>query len=198
MGQAGRRHDQEAILRTSTLLALAATALVALAGCGSSSKTTSSSAESAGGYGVGTAGKSSTTTTPASTTASGGTSASGGVVIVTKHSKDGTILAAGPKKATVYLFEADNGSTSACTGACAGVWPPVTSSSGASALGGAQASQLGTITRSDGTKQVTYNGHPLYFYAKDQDAEDAYGQGIKSFGSDWYVLKPTGEKVDES
>ena len=62
----------------------------------------------------------------------------------------------------------------------------------------AVAADLGTITRADGTKQVTYKGHPLYFFAKDKDAGDAYGQGVKSFGADWYVLKPSGDKVDDS
>jgi predicted lipoprotein with Yx(FWY)xxD motif len=58
--------------------------------------------------------------------------------------------------------------------------------------------KLGTITRSDGTVQVTYNGHPLYYYAKDGDAGDAYGQGIKGFGAAWYVLAPSGNKIDTS
>jgi predicted lipoprotein with Yx(FWY)xxD motif len=60
------------------------------------------------------------------------------------------------------------------------------------------AADLGTTTRSDGTTQVTYKGHPLYFYSKDGDAGDAYGQGLKSFGAGWYVLKPSGVKVDNS
>jgi predicted lipoprotein with Yx(FWY)xxD motif len=119
-------------------------------------------------------------------------------VVVTKHGKLGTILAAGPKKLTVYLFEGDNGAASACTGACASAWPPVTTSAAATASGGANPADLGTITRADGTKQVTYHGHPLYFFAKDGDSGDAYGQGSKAFGAGWYVLKPSGEKVDES
>jgi predicted lipoprotein with Yx(FWY)xxD motif len=45
---------------------------------------------------------------------------------------------------------------------------------------------------------VTYNGHPLYFFARDKDDGDAYGQGISSFGSDWYVLTPSGDKLDNS
>jgi predicted lipoprotein with Yx(FWY)xxD motif len=60
------------------------------------------------------------------------------------------------------------------------------------------AADLGTITRPDGTMQVTYKGHPLYFYAKDGDAGDAYGEGLKSFGADWYVLTPAGKKIDKS
>jgi predicted lipoprotein with Yx(FWY)xxD motif len=57
---------------------------------------------------------------------------------------------------------------------------------------------ISTVTRADGTKQVTYNGHPLYFFTQDKDAGDAYGQGVKAFGADWYVMAPSGQKVDES
>jgi predicted lipoprotein with Yx(FWY)xxD motif len=63
---------------------------------------------------------------------------------------------------------------------------------------GANAADFGTITRPDGTKQVTYKGHPLYRFAKDGDAGDAYGEGVKAFGADWYVLAPSGKKVDLS
>jgi predicted lipoprotein with Yx(FWY)xxD motif len=102
----------------------------------------------------------------------------------------------GPKKLTVYLFEGDTGRASSCTGACATVWPAVTGQPKAS--GRALSADLGTITRPDGTTQVTYKGHPLYLYAKDKDDGDTYGQGLKSFGADWYVLAPSGNKVDTS
>jgi predicted lipoprotein with Yx(FWY)xxD motif len=118
--------------------------------------------------------------------------------VQTKKSKLGTILAAGPKKLTVYLFEGDHGSTSACSGECAKAWPPVTTGGAPSAAGAAASADLGTITRSDATKQVTYKGHPLYFFEKDGDAGDAYGQGVKAFGAAWYVLSPSGSKVDQS
>ncbi len=118
------------------------------------------------------------------------------VVVSTKHAAAGTILAAGPRHLTVYLFEGDSGAASSCTGACAQAWPPVT---GTPQAGGATAAaMLGTIHRADGTTQVTYDGHPLYFYTADKDDGDAYGQGIKSFGADWYVVAPSGGKVDNS
>jgi predicted lipoprotein with Yx(FWY)xxD motif len=122
-------------------------------------------------------------------------------LVTTKHTKLGTILGAGPKTLTVYLFAADTASKSACSGACATVWPPVTTSGQAKTGGHAMAADLGTITRPDGSTQVTYKGHPLYFYAKDMkdgDAGDSYGQGLKSFGADWYVLAPSGNKIDKS
>jgi predicted lipoprotein with Yx(FWY)xxD motif len=62
--------------------------------------------------------------------------------------------------------------------------------------GGAMSADLGTITRPDGTKQVTYNGHALYLYARDKDDGDTYGEGIKSFGAGWNALRPSGGNVD--
>jgi predicted lipoprotein with Yx(FWY)xxD motif len=117
---------------------------------------------------------------------------------VTKKNKVGTILAAGPKKLTLYVFDADKGSTSSCTGACAKAWPAVPASGTPTATPPAKTSLIGTITRSDGTKQLTYKGHPVYYFIKDKDDGDAYGQGVKEFGANWYVLKPDGSKIDES
>lgn len=169
---------------------------VMVAGCGGTSKsTTAKSAQSGGG--------STAAASPASSAASGSygstssnLSASPAALITTKSDKLGTILAYGPKRLTVYLFEGDRGSTSSCTGACASVWPPVVGKP--QVAGGASSADLGTVKRPDGTLQVTYNGHPLYLFAKDKDAGDTYGQGVHGFGADWYVLKPSGEKVDSS
>jgi predicted lipoprotein with Yx(FWY)xxD motif len=174
-------------VRRPLALGAAAALIALLAGCGSSSNSSSSTAAS-------------TPATTQSTAASTSTAAAStpGVAVVSKHGKLGTILAAGPKKLTVYMFEADKGTTSSCTGACAKVWPPVTTSGAPTAAGGAVAADLGTTKRSDGTEQVTYKGHPLYFYDDDKDSGDAYGQGSKAFGAGWYVLKPSGEKLDES
>jgi predicted lipoprotein with Yx(FWY)xxD motif len=160
------------------------------AGCGSSSSSSSTSASSTTAKATAAA----ATTTSSSSAAAG---SSTGILITTKHNKKlGTILAAGSKKMTVYLFEADKGGKSACTGACAGAWPPVTGT--AHAGGSAKASDLGTITRAHGATQVTYKGHPLYFFVKDKDDGDAYGQNSHAFGADWYVLSPSGNKVDKS
>ncbi len=164
---------------------MGASALLA-AGCGSSKKTTTSSASN---------------TPAASTQASAPAPASSapGTQIAVKHAgKLGTILAAGPKKMTVYLFEADKGPTSACSGACASAWPPVTTGGAPVALHGAVAADLGTTKRSEGTMQVTYKGHPLYYFVKDKDSGDSYGEGVKAFGGPWYVLSPKGSKVDNS
>ena len=84
------------------------------------------------------------------------------------------------------------------SGQCAHNWPPVIVSGTPKAQPPAQASLVGTTTRSDGTKQLTYKGHPVYYFIKDKDDGDSYGQGAHAFGADWYVLTPSGQKVDNS
>lgn len=174
-------------MRNPFILGCVAAAVALAAGCGSSSSTAGTTSASA---------PTATTTPAASTSATGASSSAGGVMVSVKQSKDGTILAAGPKHLTVYLFEADKGGQSACSGACVSAWPPVTTGGEPQAGGSASSAKLGTISRSDGTKQVTYDGHPLYFFEKDGDAGDAYGQGVKGFGANWYVVAPSGNKID--
>src|SRR5690349_23089831 len=97
---------------------------------------------------------------------------------------------------TLYLWEADKNGTSTCTGPCAAAWPPVTTSGPPQAGRGVDKSLLGTVKRADGTEQVTYNGHPLYYYVGDTAAGMAKGQGSKDFGASWYVLNAKGAKID--
>jgi predicted lipoprotein with Yx(FWY)xxD motif len=170
------------VTRSLGVAGAAASAIALLAGCGSSSSSTTGSTSAATAAG-----------TPTQSTA-----AAPGVTVQAKKGKLGPILAAGPKRLTVYLFEADKGPASACSGACAKAWPPVTTGGAPVAAAGAVSADLGTIARADGTKQVTYKGHPLYFFAKDGDAGDAYGEGANAFGAGWYVLRPNGSKVDNS
>jgi predicted lipoprotein with Yx(FWY)xxD motif len=99
---------------------------------------------------------------------------------------------------TLYLFQADSGTKSACTGACAVAWPPLRASGKSVAGSGISASKLGTTPRSDGKPQVTYNGHPLYRFANDQNPGDANGQGVNAFGGGWFVLSPAGAMVSGS
>jgi predicted lipoprotein with Yx(FWY)xxD motif len=96
----------------------------------------------------------------------------------------------------LYLWEADKNGTSTCTGACAAAWPPVTTSGPPQAGSGVDKSLLSTVKRSDGTEQVTYNGHPLYYFVGDTAAGTAKGQGSKAFGASWYVLNAKGSKID--
>jgi predicted lipoprotein with Yx(FWY)xxD motif len=97
----------------------------------------------------------------------------------------------------LYLFTADKSSTSTCTGACASAWPPVTASAMPMAGDGVSQSLLGTTKRADGTEQLTYNGHPLYYFSADTGSGMAKGQGVKAFGSDWYVVNAKGSKIDD-
>jgi predicted lipoprotein with Yx(FWY)xxD motif len=96
---------------------------------------------------------------------------------------------------TLYLFKADQGTKSACTGACAGAWPPLLAK-GKPTLGtGVNASLIGTASRPDGTTQLTYNGHPLYLFVKDQKTGETNGQGVSAFGASWFALSPAGNQV---
>jgi predicted lipoprotein with Yx(FWY)xxD motif len=106
----------------------------------------------------------------------------------------GTILV-NAKGRTLYLFRGDSGPTSTCFGACAAAWPPLQAAGKPTVGGGADAALLGTTTRSDGEQQVTYNGHPLYLYAGDENAGDTRGQGLTDYGAGWYVLTPAGQQV---
>jgi predicted lipoprotein with Yx(FWY)xxD motif len=91
---------------------------------------------------------------------------------------------------TLYLFTKDTATSSACSGGCASAWPPLTASGTATAGAGLDASKLGTLTRADGGKQVTYGGNPLYTYEADQAAGDVTGHQV---GSVWYAIGPDGK-----
>jgi predicted lipoprotein with Yx(FWY)xxD motif len=109
----------------------------------------------------------------------------------------GTALV-GSNGRVLYLFQADKNGTSACTGACAAAWPPDTVTGAPQAGSGVSQALLGTITRPDGTMQLTYNGHPLYYFTADAAGGTARGQGVKAFGAEWYVVGASGSKIDTS
>jgi predicted lipoprotein with Yx(FWY)xxD motif len=90
---------------------------------------------------------------------------------------------------TLYLFEADKHNVSKLSAAGRAVWPPFTSGK-VKAVSGAKAGKLGTTT--SGVKQVTYNGHPLYYYVGDHGTGSAKGQGLNQFGALWFVLSANG------
>jgi predicted lipoprotein with Yx(FWY)xxD motif len=98
---------------------------------------------------------------------------------------------------TLYLFQRDNGTKSACSGACATNWPPLRSAN-PTVGSGANDSMIGTTKRSDGKPQVTYNGHPLYTFKGDSSAGATSGQGINAFGGLWYAVSPAGQQVTGS
>jgi len=97
------------------------------------------------------------------------------------------------KGRTLYLFRKDSRNKSACFGLCADNWPPLRVSGTPKAGRGVRAGLLGTAKRSDGKRQVTYNGHPLYRFVGDQGAGDVHGQGFNAFGARWYVVSPSGK-----
>ena len=115
--------------------------------------------------------------------------------VALRSSPLGQILVDGNGK-TLYLFEADRPSMSNCNSDCATVWPPLLATGVPVAGSGVNQSLLTTTMRKDGSAEVVYNGHPLYYFVSDKQAGDTTGQGISSFGADWYVLSSAGNKVD--
>jgi predicted lipoprotein with Yx(FWY)xxD motif len=123
--------------------------------------------------------------------------------IMTAESPDyGAYLADGESR-SVYMFEADTqgqgdtAAVSACMDECLAEWPPVTTTGEPQAGEGAMAEMLGTLTRDDGSMQVTYNGWPLYYYHEDEAAGDTKGHDIEEFGGEWYLVTAEGEEVGE-
>jgi predicted lipoprotein with Yx(FWY)xxD motif len=96
---------------------------------------------------------------------------------------------------TLYLFQRDSGTRSACSGACAIEWPPLRATGKPTVGGGANASIVATSARSDGKPQITYNGHPLYLFSGDQKPGDTNGQGVNAFGGLWYALSSAGSQI---
>jgi predicted lipoprotein with Yx(FWY)xxD motif len=99
---------------------------------------------------------------------------------------------------TLYLFKADSATHSACSGACATAWPPLLANGKPTAGAGLSASKLGTITRSGGQRQVTYNGHPLYTFVMDTKPGDTTGQGVVAFGAGWFAVSPAGSQISSA
>jgi predicted lipoprotein with Yx(FWY)xxD motif len=130
----------------------------------------------------------------AATAASPKTSSGASATVDVANSSLGSILVDSTGR-TLYLFKADVGSHSACTGACASAWPPVLAAGKPTAGTGLVASKITTITRSGGERQVTYNGHPLYLYVGDKKPGDVTGQGVTAFGAAWFALTPAGDQV---
>jgi predicted lipoprotein with Yx(FWY)xxD motif len=99
---------------------------------------------------------------------------------------------------TLYLFEKDKNGKSACYGPCPKVWSPLITSGKPVAGAGVTASKIGTTKRKDGKLQATYGGHPLYHYDDDHKPGQTEGEGSRAFGAEWYVVAPSGKKIDES
>ena len=159
--------------RTLLLTTLALLSALVIAACGGSS------------YGSG--GSSSTAAAPSST-------AAGTPVVSTKKTALGTFLSDGQGRA-LYLWDADKGSMSTCSGECAQDWPPLTTKTTPKAGGGVNSSLLGTTKRADGSREVTYAGHPLYYFEGDTGPGQTTGQGSGAVGAPWWVVSPAGTAI---
>jgi predicted lipoprotein with Yx(FWY)xxD motif len=129
---------------------------------------------------------------PAATQGSSAPAASGPAHIALGKNDKFASFIVDDKGMSLYLYTKDTPGTSNCYGKCATAWPPLLTSGAAVAADGLDASKLGTTTRTDGTTQVTYNGWPLYYYAKDKQPGDTVGQDV---GSVWFLLTADGEAV---
>ncbi len=155
---------------------LAAIALT-VAACGSSASSSSSAAQS------------SSPAAPASSAAAAGAGSSASSASLLSTTVNGTKVLTNAKGFVLYWFAPDTPTSSKCTGSCATYWPPVT---GPATAGSGVTGTLSTITRSDGTKQATYDGHPLYTYAGDTSPGQAKGNGLNVSGGLWYEMTVSG------
>ncbi len=154
-----------------------AAGVVLIAACGGSSTPASSS-----------------TSSPAGAAASGTHASS--VTIMTRSTSKGTVLTNAQGK-TLYWFAIDTPTTSMCTGTCTTYWPPVIGKPTAAA-GTSLPHGFGTITRSNGQIQATYDGHPLYTYSGDTAAGQVSGNGLTASGGLWWAMTPAGAKLGSS
>jgi predicted lipoprotein with Yx(FWY)xxD motif len=127
---------------------------------------------------------------PAASAPAASAAAGSGVAVNVASTSLGDILVDG-KGMTLYMYAADSGGTSACTGDCLGSWPALIGDAAVPGTG-LDAQDFATITRDDGTKQITFYKMPLYTFAGDKAAGDVAGQGL---GGKWYVLKADGTVV---
>jgi len=127
----------------------------------------------------------------AASAASGSTTR--GVTVATGASGLGRILVDG-RGHTLYLFEKDKKGQSACSGVCTAYWPPLVANGKGIAIKGVKQSLLASIRRADGSRQVTYAGHPLYLFSGDAKRGQTNGEGLTDFGAGWYALNAAGKK----
>jgi predicted lipoprotein with Yx(FWY)xxD motif len=118
----------------------------------------------------------------------------GGARVQLAKTRLGTILV-DSKGITLYDFVKDKGTTSVCYSACAALWPPLLTTGKPVAGPGVRASLLGTTKRKDGKLEVTYGGHPLYYFVTDRKPGQTTGQGVNQFGGPWWVLSAAGKEI---
>ena len=116
-----------------------------------------------------------------------------GITITSSGSDFGPMLFDASQQA-IYIWEVETTSEARCYGDCADAWPPVLTDGAPVAAGDVSAAMLGTTTRSDGTTQVTYNGHPLYYYAHEAPGE-VRCHNVATHGGLWWVIQPDGDRA---
>jgi predicted lipoprotein with Yx(FWY)xxD motif len=178
--------------------------MLAIAGCGSSSDSSSGGGAYGGKGGGGASGGDSTGASSESGSgggyaapANGEAEASGAAYVALGSVPELGLVLVDSKGFVLYDFHKDKGTTSACYGECAQVWPPLLSKGAPQPSNGASGSKLGTTERKDGTTQVTYAGHPLYTYVADKKPGEANGNDFSSFGAEWYALQGSGEEPED-
>ena len=117
-----------------------------------------------------------------------------GAVITTGDSEFGTMLF-NDKRQAIYIWELEESTNAKCYGNCADAWPPVLTDGAPRAAGSVRNELLGTTQRTDGSTQVTYNGHPLYYYAHER-AGEVKCHNISTHGGLWWVIQPSGIRAD--
>jgi predicted lipoprotein with Yx(FWY)xxD motif len=162
----GRQKARITRRRAALVVPVAVAGLAALAACGSSSPSTSSSGSSS----------------PA--TSSTGNAAAAAVGLKTAN-VNGTTILTNAKGFTLYTFAPDTSTKSKCNGACAAAWPPQKAT-------GTVKSPYTAITRSDGSKQLAFHGHPLYTFTADTSPGQANGNGVNNFGGLWHEVPASG------
>ena len=166
------------VRRAGLGLTLAAVAMVAAA-CSSASSSSTPSATGATATSL---------APPTSASAVPSPAASGPALALKTESGSQGIWVTNSSGRALYVFTKDKGSTSECYGACAAAWPPLLATGPVTISGKFTVpADLGTTTRTDGTKQVTYGGHPLYYFAGDTAAGQTKGQGV---GGVWFIVGP--------
>jgi predicted lipoprotein with Yx(FWY)xxD motif len=117
-----------------------------------------------------------------------------GTVIATGDSEFGTMLF-NDKGQAIYIWEIEESTKAECYGDCTEAWPPVLTDGAPRAAGSVNKDLLGTTQRTDGSTQVTYNGHPLYYYAH-EEAGEVKCHNIRTHGGLWWVIQPSGNRAD--
>jgi predicted lipoprotein with Yx(FWY)xxD motif len=135
-----------------------------------------------------------TTTTTADTATSGG-AATGSFTVAIAKTKLGDDTLVDAQGRTLYAFKADTGGKSVCNAGCDSTWPPLTVTGAVKLAPGLDAEDFKTITRDDGSTQVTDYGQPLYTYSGDTKPGDTNGDGI---GGVWYAVNKEGKPVNAS